>query len=116
MRNAPARAVFALFGASLLAAVGERTGAAAESSANSWPPPEQTVSWSGAAANRPGNVHLRLLGFNDFHGNLYEFLRNDRLDANDWFANRQRWDGLSLADCKSAIRQTASLRYFRKHF
>jgi 5'-nucleotidase len=62
--------MFALFGASLLAAVGERTGAAAESSANSWPPPEQTVSWSGAAANRPGNVHLRLLGFNDFHGNL----------------------------------------------
>ena len=33
-------------------------------------------------------------GTRDFHGEMFEYVRNDHLDANDWFANRQRWDGL----------------------
>jgi hypothetical protein len=28
-------------------------------------------------------------GTNKFHGDMFEFVRNDKLDANDWFANRQ---------------------------
>ena len=27
-------------------------------------------------------------GSNKFHGSVYEFFRDDSLDANDWFANR----------------------------
>jgi len=27
-------------------------------------------------------------GTNDFHGGVYEYFRNDVLDANDWFANQ----------------------------
>lgn len=29
-------------------------------------------------------------GTNTFHGSLFEYLRNEALDANDWFANRNR--------------------------
>lgn len=29
-------------------------------------------------------------GANDFHGSLFEYFRNEALDANDWFANRGR--------------------------
>ena len=29
-------------------------------------------------------------GGNDFHGTLFDYFRNDKLDANDWFANSRR--------------------------
>ncbi|MGH9719710.1 MAG: carboxypeptidase regulatory-like domain-containing protein [Bryobacteraceae bacterium] len=29
-------------------------------------------------------------GSNDFHGSAFDYFRNDALDANDWFANRDR--------------------------
>jgi 5'-nucleotidase len=45
--------------------------ATAPATANPWPPPQDTVSWSGPAAGTRGLVHLQLLGFNDFHGNLH---------------------------------------------
>src|SRR5712691_7520515 len=41
----------------------------------------------GAAAGAVTIVQTKS-GSNDFHGGLYEFLRNDRLDANNFFNNR----------------------------
>ena len=39
-------------------------------------------------------------GTKNFHGETFEYLRNDHLDASDWFVNRQRWDGLDVQrDC-----------------
>lgn len=39
-------------------------------------------------------------GTQKLHGDLFEFVRNDTLDANDWFGNRQQWPGLDAqADC-----------------
>lgn len=36
-----------------------------------------------------GVVNLQIKsGTNQYHGNLFEFLRNDKLDANDWFNNK----------------------------
>lgn len=43
----------------------------APAAANPWPPPQDTVRWSAPAAGTQGLVHLQLLGFNDFHGNLH---------------------------------------------
>jgi hypothetical protein len=37
-----------------------------------------------------GNTYINLVirsGTNNFHGDVYEFLRNDKLDANNWFSN-----------------------------
>jgi 5'-nucleotidase len=42
----------------------------AEAAANPWPPPQTSLSWSDPAAAGRRTVHLQLLGFNDFHGNL----------------------------------------------
>jgi hypothetical protein len=36
-------------------------------------------------------------GGNDFHGNLFEFLRHDTLNANDWFSNRAGIDRAPLS-------------------
>ncbi|HTM12701.1 MAG TPA: carboxypeptidase regulatory-like domain-containing protein [Bryobacteraceae bacterium] len=44
-----------------------------------------------AEVGRAGGAVVNLLtksGTNDFHGGLYEFLRNDKLNANDFFSNR----------------------------
>src|SRR6266446_10619386 len=44
-----------------------------------------------AEVGRAGGAVVNLLtksGTNDFHGGLYEYLRNDKLNANDFFANK----------------------------
>jgi hypothetical protein len=38
-----------------------------------------------------GNTYINMVlrsGTNAYHGSVYEFLRNDKLDANNWFSNR----------------------------
>ena len=38
-----------------------------------------------------GNTYVNMVlrsGTNQFHGSAWDFLRNDKLDANDWFSNR----------------------------
>lgn len=43
---------------------------AAEPAADPWPPPVDRVSWTSPGAPHRHRVHLQILGFNDFHGNL----------------------------------------------
>ena len=49
----------------------------------------QTSSFAPEFGRSPGAqvVMSSRNGFNGYHGSLYEYLRNDRFDANDWFAN-----------------------------
>ncbi len=50
----------------------------------------QTSTYAAEFGHQPGG-QISLLtrsGTNQFHGSLYDYLRNDKLDANDWFANR----------------------------
>jgi len=52
----------------------------------------QTSGYSAAYGRQPGgqiSIATRS-GTNDFHGSLFDYLRNDVFDANDWFANANR--------------------------
>jgi hypothetical protein len=50
----------------------------------------QTNSFSAEFGRTTGGVINLVLksGTNQFHGSVYEYLRNSKLDANDWFQNR----------------------------
>jgi hypothetical protein len=52
----------------------------------------QTATYSAEYGRSPGGQIsiVTRSGSNEFHGSLFEYLRNDKLDANDWFANRGR--------------------------
>jgi hypothetical protein len=52
----------------------------------------QTSSYAPEFGRMPGG-QISLItrsGTNSFHGNLFDYLRNDLLDANDWFANSRK--------------------------
>jgi hypothetical protein len=38
-------------------------------------------------------------GTKDFHGTAFEFVRNNAMNANPWFANQVPWSGLPASDC-----------------
>jgi hypothetical protein len=50
----------------------------------------ETSSFAPEFGHTPGGQVLLTTrgGTNDFHGGVYEYFRNDALDANDWFANQ----------------------------
>jgi outer membrane receptor protein involved in Fe transport len=50
----------------------------------------QTSTYSAEYGRSPGGQIsiVTRSGGNDFHGSLFEYVRNDKFDANDWFANR----------------------------
>ena len=52
----------------------------------------QTSSYAAEFGRTPG-AQVQLItraGTNQFHGSIFEFLRNEKLDANDWFNNARR--------------------------
>lgn len=58
----------------------------------------QTSSYAAEYGRSPGgqiSIATRS-GGNQFHGALFEYLRNDKLDANDWFANSRGLDRAAL--------------------
>ena len=50
----------------------------------------QTSTYSAEYGRSPGGQIsiVTRSGSNEFHGSLFEYVRNDKLDANNWFANR----------------------------
>jgi hypothetical protein len=50
----------------------------------------QTSNYAAEYGRSPGGQIsiITRSGSNEYHGSLFEYLRNDKLDANDWFANR----------------------------
>jgi hypothetical protein len=50
-----------------------------------------TNSFAPEYGRTPGGqvILLTRSGGNDFHGSVFEYFRNDKLDANDWFANSE---------------------------
>ncbi|HKZ80282.1 MAG TPA: carboxypeptidase regulatory-like domain-containing protein [Pyrinomonadaceae bacterium] len=52
----------------------------------------QTSGYSAEYGRQPGGQVsiVTRSGTNDFHGSLFDYLRNDVFDANDWFANANR--------------------------
>ena len=51
----------------------------------------QTSTYAPEFGRQPGGQVSMLTrsGTNGFHGTVFEYFRNDKLDANDWFANQQ---------------------------
>jgi 5'-nucleotidase len=60
----------AMCGASVASGADSVAPAGAAPASNHWPPPTASVNWSKPQAPAGPTVHLRLLAFNDFHGNL----------------------------------------------
>ena len=65
-----------------------------------------TGSYSAEFGNSGGGVERFTIrsGTNNFHGNLYEFLRNDVLDARDFYQGRDRSTARTSMGAASVVR------------